>query len=177
MQPSPDLPDYEEAWDDTPEHPSPPARRRAKALATVPRHIWNPAPLPRPWIDPDLSELTWPERTGEVICFTLLSIEHWLSQGGVLREWLRLNLWVAFLLAIVTVLVVPPVTALLEGAAEWTALGGEIVANITTAALKLPPIVLGLATLLLGVKLMQRHWIQRRRPPSHYEEDASDRYQ
>ncbi len=180
MQPSPD-PDPDEdddaPWDISPgEHPSLHSGRRDTRLRRVTHYLWNPAPVPRPMIDPDLDELTWPERSGEVICFALLSIEYWLSQGGVLREWLRLNLWLGVILTLVAVLLVPPITALLEGAAEWTSLGSVVVGNITTAVLKLPPIVLGIATLLLVIKLLQRHWIRHRRKGGRFREDSYEGY-
>ena len=51
----------------------------------------------------DLHHLTWPERSAEVLRFTGLRIEHWLSRGGWLREWIRLNLWVAVILTVAAV--------------------------------------------------------------------------
>tara|TARA_R110002096_G_scaffold288290_1_gene481992 strand:+ start:1421 stop:1948 length:528 start_codon:yes stop_codon:yes gene_type:complete len=169
MQPSPDSPFDEEEWAALQDDPPVAHKGKSKPLQVL-RHLWNPAPVPKPRIDPHLDELSWPERSGEVIGFTVLSLEHWLSQGGVLREWLRLNLWLAVLFTLFAVLFVPPVTALLEGAAEWSALGGDIVENITTAILRLPPVVLAIATLLLVVKLLQRQWSKRRQGSRHQEE-------
>lgn len=173
MQPSPKSPFEEEdlaGWQD---HAPVASDRRSSPLRML-GHFWNPAPVPQPQIDPYLDELSWPERSGEVISFALLSLECWLSRGGVLREWLRLNLWLAVMFTLFAVLLVPPVTALLKGAVEWSALGSDIVENVTTAILRLPPVVLALATLLLVIKLLQRHWLRRRRLSSPYE---GDRYQ
>jgi hypothetical protein len=119
--------------------------------------------VPEPTIDPALLRLGWWERSAEVIRFTLLCLEHWLSQRGILREWLRLNLWAAAVLAAASVLVIPPLTSVLEGAAEFTGLFGKIVGNMTEAALKLPPVVLGFATLALLSRVLFRQWRQRRR--------------
>ena len=132
--------------------------------------MWDPAPVAKPMIDPDLDQLSWPERCAEVVRHALLSIEHWLSQGGWLREWIRLNLWLAVVLIAATVLVIPPVTALLEGVRDWTALVSSTVGNVNTAVATLPSIVLALATGFLVVKLIQRHRAKRR-PSRHHPYD------
>ena len=54
--------------------------------------IGNPKPAPKPGITADLERLGWPERCAEVVCHALLSVEHGLSHGGWLREWIQLNL-------------------------------------------------------------------------------------
>ncbi|CAN5151378.1 hypothetical protein BH23VER1_BH23VER1_32590 [soil metagenome] len=142
-----------------------PRRVRGDGAITVTglaRRAWNPRPVEPPVISPEIREMPWPERSAEVIRYTALRTEHWLSGGGLLREWIRLNLWLAVILTVASFLV-PPATAVLEGAAEWTALAATIVDNVTRAVLRLPPIVLGLATLFLLVKLAQRHWGRGRR--------------
>jgi len=131
------------------------------------RRMWDPVPVAKPMIDLDLDQLSWPERCAEVVRHALLSIEHWLSQGGWLREWIRLNLWLAVVLIVATVLVVPPVTALLEGVRDWTALVSATVSNVNNAVSTLPSIVLALATGFLVVKLIQRYRV-RRRPQRHH---------
>ena len=128
----------------------------ARPVLQLALRIWNPKPVPKPSITPDLERLGWPERCAEVVCHALLGVEHWLSRGGWLREWIRLNLWIAVVLIVVALLVVPPVTAVLEGVRDWTGLLGATVANINTAVATLPPIVLALATGFLVVKLIQR---------------------
>jgi len=184
MQPSSPLdPELEdEAWESSPAQDGPPSPhspgRREGRLTAVTRFLWNPVPIPHPEIDPDLPEMSWPERTAEALRYAVLCVEHWLSQGGILREWLRLNLWLAVILAVAAILVVPPVTAVLQGAAEWTALGGEILANISTAIMSLPPIVLALATVLLIARLLQRHWLRRRHEQQRYRHhDGYDGFQ
>lgn len=107
---------YPEPDDDRPPNDprSLPGPRHRPALKLA-RRMWDPAPVPKPVIDPDLDQLGWPERCAEVVRHALLSVEHWLSRGGWLREWIRLNLWLAVVLIAATVLVIPPVTALLDG--------------------------------------------------------------
>lgn len=174
MQARPD-PDFEDEDGDHPSAPFPSSRegRRVLRAGGLIPPLWNPIPVPPPAIAMNLGELAWPERSSEVICFTLLSVEHWLSRSGFLREWLRVNLWLAVILTLTAVLLVPPLTALLAGAAEWTSLGGSVVDNIHDAVLKLPPIVLAIASVLLAAAILQRHWNQRRRGgrfrEDHYE--------
>lgn len=156
--------------------PSLPTEWRESRVLAVSRFLWNPAPLPPPVIDPDLEQLSWPERVAELSRYGLLGAEYWLSQGGTLREWLRLNLWAAIVLTVAAVLLVPPVTAVLKGAAEWTALLGEILENVSAAIMGLPPLVIGLATLLLLLRIGQRYW-QRRKRGRSYRDDAFDGYQ
>lgn len=146
--------------------PTPPAYRLA-------RRVWNPTPVPKPAITTDLEQLSWPERSAEVVRHALLSAEHWLSRGGWLREWIRLNLWLGVVLIVSALLIVPAVTALLAGVRDWTRLLRVTIGNINMAVATLPPIILALATAFLVVKLIQRHRAgqrQQRRPPyDHYE--------
>jgi hypothetical protein len=135
--------------------------------------MWDPAPVPKPVIDRDLHQLGWPERCAEVLRHTLLSIEHWLSQGGWLREWIRLNLWLGVVLIVAALVVVPPVTSILTGVRDWAAVASATVENINTTVSTLPPIVLALATAFVAVKLIQRHRAKRR-PQRHNPYDNYD---
>ena len=73
---------------------------------------------------------------------------------------------------VATNLIVPPTTALLEGARDWSALIAASLTNVTNAVSVLPPIVLALATGFLAVRLI-KHYIVSRKPQrrhySHYE--------
>lgn len=164
MQLPPPDPDH----DDEPAPLGPPAR----PVYQLARRVWDPTAVAKPEIS-DLDELSWPERSAEVVRHALLSVEHWLSRGGWLREWIRLNLWLSVVLLVAALLVVPAVTALLEGVRDWTGLLGATIGNINAAVASLPPIVLALATALLLIKLLQRTWLrrrpQRRHPYDHYE--------
>ena len=143
--------------------------RRERSVPSVIRQLWNPKSLPSPVIDGDFRYMSWLERCAEVIRYTFLCLEHWLSQSGVLREWLRLNLWVAVFLFSAAILIIPAVTAVLQGAVEFTGLFGRIVENVTAAILKLPPVVLGIATLMLLFRLLYRQWQRRRHSRLDYD--------
>lgn len=136
-----------------------PTTRQVFRLA---RRAWNPAPVTKPVITTDLEDLTWPERSVAVIGHAMLSLEYWLSRSGWIREWLRLNLWLAVVLIVASLLVVPPVTAVLAGFRDWTGLVSATMANINIAVAKVPPIVLALVTGYLVLKLIQRHRSLRR---------------
>ena len=60
---------------------------------------WQPHPLVVPAVDPELPALPAPSRCAEVLRYSVLRAEFWLSPGGSLREWLRLNVWLACVLA------------------------------------------------------------------------------
>ena len=145
----------------------------SQQLIPLARRVWNPAPVSKPMIATDLEHLSWPERSAEVVRHALLSAEHWLSRSGWLREWIRLNLWLGVVLIVATLLVVPPITAILGGVRDWTALLSASVGNINAMVSRMPPIILGLATAFVVVKLIQRH--RGRRPPNRRPE--YDQYQ
>ena len=92
----------------------------------------------------------------------MLSIEYWLSNGGWLREWIRLNLKTGAALFVLALIVVPPVTAILGGVRDWTRLLSDTVGNINVAVVTLPPIVMALVTAFMAVKLIQRYRSKRR---------------
>jgi hypothetical protein len=114
--------EQEDSWPRQPAQPSkvnPNLARRARGL--VLRH-WDPKKLEPPGIDPELLHLTPVERASEVFRYTVLSLEYWLSSGGALREWIRLNLRVALTLAVPSLLVVPLITFALREINVWVAL-------------------------------------------------------
>jgi hypothetical protein len=155
-------PDYERERDPSPADQPANLGQPARPVFQLARHVWNPKPVPKPVIPTDLEQLSWPERSAEVVCHALLSVEHWLSGGGWLREWIRLNLWIAVVLIAAALLVIPPVTAVLEGVRDWTGLLGATVGNINVAVSTLPPIVLALASGFLILKFIQRQRANRR---------------
>ncbi len=126
------------------------------------RSAWNPEPVEPPQIDRELPSLSWPERAAEALRYAALAAEHWVSRRGVLREWLRLNLWVGIALLAFALLVVPPVTMLLEGTAEWSELVKATALNVTATIAGLPPVVIAIATALVAYKLLRRNWLRRR---------------
>jgi hypothetical protein len=140
------------------------------------RQAWKPQPIERPKIDPDLPKMPWPERCAEVIRYAFLGAEHWVSRHGVLREWLRINLWVGVCLLAAALLVVPPVTMLLEGVAEWAGLVENIVSSIVATVMGLPPIVIAISSVLILAKVLSRQWQRRRSRRRYQHQDPNDPY-
>lgn len=89
-------------------------------LMTRLKQHWNPRPIEPPQVDPELPKLNGLQRATESICYTILSIEWWLSPNGKLREWLRLNSKVGSILVIPAVMVVPLITLTLWQVWAWT---------------------------------------------------------
>ncbi len=89
-------------------------------LITRLKQHWNPQPIERPQVDPELPKLNGLQRATESLRYTILSIEWWLSPNGKLREWLRLNSKVGSILVIPAVMVVPLITLTLWQVWAWT---------------------------------------------------------
>src|SRR5437762_14352976 len=85
--------------------------------------------LTPPQVDPRLTKLTPLERAAEVLRYSVLRAEYWLSPDGAIRQRLRfaLRLWVYVMIA---ALIAPGVTFVVEHATGWTAMSVEFVWNI-----------------------------------------------
>ena len=81
---------------------------------------YEPSPLHSPEVDTDLPNMPAIERSGEVLRFQALRLEHGLSPSGILREWMKVVTRAAIILAVPTFLVVPVLTFLLSGLSRWT---------------------------------------------------------
>jgi hypothetical protein len=136
--------------------------------------VWHPEPVEAPRVDPDLTRMSWPERAAEVIRFSALRLERWVSAKGALREWLRLNLRIGIVVLAVALLVVPPVSLLLRGTSEWSVLLKSTLLNVSDTVMALPPIVIALGALLIGGRFLQRRWMGRKRRPNYREHDPYD---
>ena len=134
--------------------------------------IWRPEPLRLPSVPRELPRLGWPERCAESLRFALLGAEHWLSSGGLLREWIRLKLRVAVCLLAAAVLVVPPATFILESTAEWAALLASTARNLSGTILGLPPVIVALSSFYLLARFLHRRVVRNRR----YQRDPHDPY-
>jgi hypothetical protein len=126
-------------------------KRRHRFRDFFQRH-WNPEKIEPPKVDPDLEDLDAATRSCEVVRFSLLSLEWWLSPNGTLREWLKLNGKITSILVIPAVLVMPLVTLIIWQVAKWmnwlvgiaghiilfpfVALAGIIVALVVVAILR-----------------------------------------
>jgi len=96
---------------------------------------WEPKPILKPEVDPDLPELSWPERSAEVLRYSFQRLEYWVSPSGVIREWFRLVFKVFLMLAIPAFLLCPVVTFVFLQVETWTAALLAIVLNLLKTAL------------------------------------------
>ena len=92
------------------------------------------------------------QRAGEVLRYSVLSIEWWISPNGTLREWLRLNGKVSSILLIPAVLIVPLVTFVLWQVAKWIVLLVQIASNLIV----LPLAALAAGILITGIVIVAR---------------------
>jgi hypothetical protein len=139
------------------------------------RRLWQPEPLEPPEADLELTPDHWVERGAEVIGWSLARLEYWLSQGGWLRAWLRLNLFLGAALAIAGLLLLPPAAQVIEQLARsghWlSALCRQLIGTLAV----LPPAVLSLGLCYLAFVVARRHFqrrrLQRERRGGHYEDE------
>ena len=117
----------------------------------------QPVVIEPPAIHPRLRQMHPLARGGEVIRYSLLRAEYWLSPRGTLREWLRFNLKLALLLGIPALLLTPLITILLTSAVEWSAKLAEIARNLVAV-----PAWVGTALLILsGIVALKRLFFGR----------------
>ena len=74
---------------------------------------WSPRCLQPPQVDPALTELHTVVRVAEVLRYSGLKFEYWLSPGGHVREVARLSILLAVILGFPVLMVLPLVTLLL----------------------------------------------------------------
>jgi hypothetical protein len=96
-----------------------PANKHRHRFRDFVRRHWQPSKIEPPKVDPDLEDLDPATRSAEVIRYSLLSFEWWISKNGTLREWLKLNGKISSLLLIPAVLVMPLVTFILWQISLW----------------------------------------------------------
>ena len=80
---------------------------------------WHPQPIQTPHVNSSLAHLPFVERSAEVIRYSVLKAEYWISPNGRLREWLRLNVAAALIIGIPAFIVVPIITFALGQFATW----------------------------------------------------------
>jgi len=121
--------------------------------------LWRPNTLEPPTVDPELTNLTALQRSAESFRYVALKTEYWISAGGTLREWLRLNCYIALILGIPALFVVPAITFLLTQFTTWTALLVQIAKNLIVF-----PILAILAVALISAVLsVTKSFISSRR--------------
>lgn len=86
-----------------------------------PSRLWNPQPLQPPQVDRELTRLPPIERSAEVIRYSVLKAEFWISRRGALREWLRINFLGALIIGSPALFIVPIITFLLGQFVTWMA--------------------------------------------------------
>jgi hypothetical protein len=138
------------------------------------RQLWKQEPVSPPVPDLELTPDHWVERGAEVVGWSLARLEHWLSASGWLRAWLRLNLFLSIVLTSAGVLLLPPVTRVLEQLARSSHWLGDILGEVFRLVTGLPPVVISLGVVYLGFVVYRR--IRRKRLPQRgYPQD--DYYQ
>ena len=134
-----------------------PAVSAKPSLISAIRLNWKPQPLSVPKVVPAFREMDSLQRVGEVLRYSTLKLECWLSPNGKLREWLRFNVVIGCVLSIPALLVVPLVTYLLGQFATWSALLGTIATNLII----FPLTVIGGIALLSAMILFTRVLVRR----------------
>ena len=123
--------------------------------------VWQPKPIERPRIDRSFLKLTPIERSAEVLRYSLLKAEHWLSPNGRLREWLRLNILAALIIGIPALIVVPIVTYLLGQFATWTVFLVKVARNLVLFI----AYALASVAMISGAVMFGRSRMRKRQPP------------
>ena len=91
-------------------------------------------------------------RVAEVLCWAFNVLERAISPSGRLRSWILLNLLVALGIAIPALTVVPAVTLVFEGVAQWAELLTRIAFNLLLTAMAL----LGLLVVLRVIEAVAK---------------------
>jgi hypothetical protein len=108
-----------------------------------------------PRVDPKLTRLMPLERAAEVLRYSVLRAEYWLSPDGGMRQWIRfaVRLWVYVVIA---ALIAPGITAVIQHITGWTAMSVEIVQNIAQIPLGLCKFLLACFAVVILFRLLFR---------------------
>ena len=120
--------------------------------------FWRPREIGRPRVEPDLSRLGPVERSAEVIRYSLCRAEYWISPNGWLREWFRINLWAAVVLAIPAILVAPISSYLLTQVVSGTGQMAEVAQHLAQLpeALRSGVVIVAAVALIFVLKFVFR---------------------
>jgi hypothetical protein len=113
---------------------------------------WHPQPLTPPKVHRDLPRLSAPQRIGEVVRYSCLRLEYWISPSGGLREWARLNIALTLLIGIPILIFAPLVSLLLTCFVSWTDSLVQIVINL----LLVPVIAVAAVAIITALLAMLR---------------------
>jgi hypothetical protein len=111
--------------------------------------------LDPPRVNPKLTNLTPLERAAEVIRYSVLRAEYWLSPDGAMRQRVRfaLRLWIYVMIG---ALIAPSITAVIQEVTGWTAMSAEIVRNIAQIPLGLGKFLLACFAVAVLFRLLFR---------------------
>ncbi len=70
------------------------------------------------------------QRTAESFRYTILSVELWISPNGIIRRWLRKNIFVGVVLLIPALFVLPVVKLILWECTSWLPMFSGIAARL-----------------------------------------------
>ena len=116
------------------------------------RKHWTPKPIDPPKPDPTLDDMSGPQRSAEVMRYSILSLEFLLSPLGRLREWVRLNGKVSLVLLVPVLLILPLVTWILAQIAHWL----EMLISISGTLIVFPIVALVAIAAVTGSILLLR---------------------
>lgn len=148
--------------------PAPAATPTLRSLKTTILKHWHPQEIKPPTVDPDLPYQTGVERSAEVLRYSVLATEHWLSPAGCMREWLRFNTRVAIILAIPSVMIVPMITYALTQFTTWTTLLVQTTSNLILFPLSALLMVGLVSAVVFLAKSIQGRY-PHRPPPGYFE--------
>jgi hypothetical protein len=137
------------------ELPTPAGESADQQLTPSNPHSLSVVPLDPPRINPDLTKLNAIERSAEVLRYSVLRAEYWLSPDGAMRQRIRFAVRV-WLYVVIAALIAPSITAVIRHVTGWAGMSAEIVRNIAEVALGLGKFLLGAAVIVIALRLVFR---------------------
>ena len=137
------------------ELPAPATESADQQLMSRDPHSLLVVPLDRPRISTNLTKLNAIERAAEVLRYSVLRAEYWLSPKGAMRQRIRfaVRLWLYVMAA---ALIAPGVTAVIHHITGWTTMSAEAVKNIAEIPLGLGKFLLACFALVILFRLLFR---------------------
>jgi hypothetical protein len=109
-----------------------------------------------PQVPRELTTLPPLLRAAEVLRFSILRFEHWLSSTGRLRRFLRAVLVICCCLAAISFWMAPFITSILTQLTVWSAMAAELVNNLTSLPFGIGKFLLGFAAIAVALRLVFR---------------------
>lgn len=117
------------------------AQTKPSLLTTFKAH-WHPRPLKAPQVEPHLPHLNGLQRATEALQHAFLSLEHWMSPNGKIREFIRFTVIVACLLLIPALLIFPIIGFILGQLQQWIASLAHIACSLVIIPLAILAIII-----------------------------------